>query len=370
MIDKQPIEQPLQQILAATRAHWDCPEIRSAVRENFEKMLNCRTPALGAEVYASETEERVVYHSCKSAVCPSCGHRATQLWQRQQWAALPDIPYAGVVLTMPDVLWPIFRQNRHLLHDLPALGAAAIQQWVKSRYGIRILVVVVQHTFGRHLNFHPHLHVLVSAGGLQESQGCWIAPLEFDKCEIMEMWRFAVIAYLWRALHVNVLTSGMDSEDLKVILKAQHKRPWNIYIGHFQSKWQFLRYAGRYIRRPPIAQSRFVKVGDGEVHFRTKDLKKKRVVVTQYSSEKFVALLGEHVRDRYQHAMRYFGLVAPRSKRKTSAALFALLGQEKRSRPQRLNWRNSLRKSFGKDPLVDTRGQSMHWVRRLKPVAR
>jgi hypothetical protein len=57
--------------------------------------------------------------------------------------------------------------------------------------------MVVQHTVGRQLNFHPHLHVLVSAGGLRESEGRWISPLEFVKREMMEMWRFAVIAYLW-----------------------------------------------------------------------------------------------------------------------------------------------------------------------------
>jgi hypothetical protein len=98
-------------------------------------MIDCRTPALGAEVYASETEQKLVYHTCKSRACPSCGHRATQLWQREQWTALPDIPYAGIVLTMPDILWPIFQQNRHLLYDLGALGAAVVEEWVNM--GIR-----------------------------------------------------------------------------------------------------------------------------------------------------------------------------------------------------------------------------------------
>ena len=121
--------QPLKEILLATRAHWDRTEIRPVVRENFDKMINCRTPALGAEVFASETEEKLVYHTCKSRSCPSCGQRATLLWQREQWSALPDVPYAGIGFTMPDVLWPIFRQNRQLLHDLPALAAAVIQQW-------------------------------------------------------------------------------------------------------------------------------------------------------------------------------------------------------------------------------------------------
>jgi hypothetical protein len=82
------IEQPLKQILSSTRGHWDRPATRNAVRQNFEKVINCRTPALGAEVYASETEEKLVYHTCKSRACPSCGHRATELWQREQGTAV------------------------------------------------------------------------------------------------------------------------------------------------------------------------------------------------------------------------------------------------------------------------------------------
>ena len=361
-------KQPLRRILVATRGHWDRTETRPAVRQNFEKMINCRTAALGAEVYASETEEKLVYHTCKSRACPSCGHRATGLWQREQWASLPDMPYAGVVLTMPDVLWPIFQQNRHLLRDLPALGAAAIQQWVKARYGVRVLIMVVQHTFGRRLNFNPHLHILVSAGGLQESEGRWIAQLHYEKDALMHMWRYAVITYLREALRAKVLTSDLRAEDLKAVLKTQYERWWNIDIDHFKSKGQFLQYAGRYIRRPPIAQHRFVKITDREVQFWRKDLKEKRRVLTWYSIEEFVATLAEHVPDRYRHAIRYFGLLAPASKGRTSAALFVLLGQKKRPRPPRLSWRSSLRKDFGVDPLVDRRGQSMHWVGRLRPM--
>jgi hypothetical protein len=360
-------EQPLKQILGSTRAHWDRPKTREAVRENFAKMVDCRTPALGAEVYASETEEKLVYHTCKSRACPSCGHRATQLWQREQWSALPDVPYAGIVLTMPDVLWPVFQQNRHLLHDLPALGSAVIQQWVKARYGVRVLLMVVQHTFGRRLNFNPHLHILVSAGGLQEAEGRWIAPLTFEKDALMYMWRYALITYLREAARSNMLRSDWTTEEFKRILTVQYERWWNINLTGLMSKQHFLGYAGRYIRHPPIAQHRFANVTDREVEFFRKDLKLKRNVLTRYSIEEFVDVLAEHVPDRYRHGMRYFGLLAPRCKGRTSAALFVLLGQVKRSRPARLSWANSLRKHFGVDPLIDSEGKAMRWIARLKP---
>jgi len=247
-------KQPLRQILTNSRELWDHPVIRKSARENFNRVTICRTAALGAEVFASEIEERVVFHTCKSRACPSCGHRATILWQREQWASLPDVPYQGIVLTMPKELWPIFQNNRHLLHDLPALGAGVIQQWVKVKYGVRVLLMVVPHTFGRHLTFNAHLHILVSAGGLKESEGRWVKQLHFNKSSLMHMWRFAVITYLRAALQARSLKMDMSPLALRSLLVTQYERWWNIDIDHFKSKAQFLRYAGRYVRRPPIAR--------------------------------------------------------------------------------------------------------------------
>jgi Transposase zinc-binding domain len=107
------LKEPLQQILIATRHIWDIPDTRESVRKNFRKVIDCRTAALGGEIYASDKETLVVPHTCKSRSCPSCGHRATLLWQRDRWCDLFDVPYSMVTLTMPDVLWRIFsRQSR------------------------------------------------------------------------------------------------------------------------------------------------------------------------------------------------------------------------------------------------------------------
>ena len=364
-------KQPVKQILIATRSSWNRPETRLAARQNFDKVTKCGTLALGAEVFASETEVKLVPHTCKVRPCPSCGHRATIQWQREQWRALPDIPYVGIVFTMPDVLWPIFQKNRHLLHDLPTLGAAVIQQWAKLKYGVRLPIMVIPHTFGGRLNFNSHLHILVSAGGLQESEGRWVNSSVFDedkdKGKLMRMWRFAVITYLRAALKAKVLTSDLSPQRLKTRLKKQYERWWSIDIDHFASKEHFLRYAGRYVRRPPIAQYRFVRITDREVRFWTKDKIQKRRVNISCTPEEFVASLAEHVPDRYRHAIRYFGLLAPGSKARTWAAVFALLGQQKQPSPRRLSWAFSRRRDFGVDPLIDRRGQPMRWVGRLKP---
>src|SRR5271165_5811370 len=149
--------EPLKQILSQTRTHWDQDETRPAVRWAFGKALQCRTPELGAEVYASEKEERTFYHTCKSRTCSSCGYRATVQWQRERWAALPEVPYKGITFTMPDLLWPLFRDNPRLAKALPALAAKVIQIRVSARYGVRVGVMAILHTFNGQLEFNSQL---------------------------------------------------------------------------------------------------------------------------------------------------------------------------------------------------------------------
>lgn len=220
----------------------------------------------------------------------------------------------------------------------------------------------------RRVSFHPHLHILVSRGGLEESSSRWIGRLHFDRQILMQIWRHAVITYLRQALRTELIDYDLATADLERLLTSQHRRRWNIFIDCFASKLHFLRYAGRYVRHPPIAEHRFIRISDEGVEFLTKDLKEKRTVITQYSIEEFVSALAEHVFDRYQHAIRYFGLLSPRAKRANYAALFALLGQKQRPLPRRLSWQHSLRKTFHFDPLLDSKGNSMRWVRRITPA--
>ena len=321
-------------------------------------------------MFASYNEERVVYHTCKSRACPSCGYRATTLWQRDQWRELPDTPYAHVSLTMPDVLWPLFRQNRHLLHDLPVLGAKIIEQWAWRIYGARrLMILVIPHTFGRHLNFNCHLHVLVSEGGLDADGKSWRrAPLNCKA--LMPLWRYAVVTYLREAYRMGALETDQTASQLAALLQRQQERWWNTHIQRFRGKKQFLGYAGRYARRPPISQRRFQRIDRHEIQFETKDTRTKQMVMTKYTPADFVATLADHVPDRYRHNIRYFGLLAPRTKARTHDTVFALLGQERLGKPQRLSWADSLKKSFGVDPLLDKRGDRMHWVGRLEPTTR
>jgi hypothetical protein len=358
---------PLKQMLNDTIADWDHDGTPQNVRENFWKIINCGTPALGAEVFASATERKIVYHTCKSRFCPSCGARAASSWQEELEATLPNMPYVEINFTMPRVFWQILQQNRHLLHDVPAVGAAAIEFWAKARYGVRVILMVVQQTYGGFLNFHPHLHTLVSAGGLVISSGRWIARLNFDEHEMMLAWRYALLAYLDEAMKADVLKSDLSKDELRKILETEGERPWNVFIGRLVSKRTVVDHIGRYIRKPPIAQRRLTITSDEELEYLAKDTKHQRFTTVRYLKEAFVATLIPHVPDRYRNSMRYFGLLAPRLK-STLSVVFMLLRQKRRPRPLRLSWANLRYKTFGTDPLIDSRGEPMVRVGRLNPA--
>src|ERR1039458_3225382 len=118
-------------------------------------------------------------HTCKSRACSSCGQRATLAWQREVAAMLPDIPFAGIGLTMPDVFWPIFQRNRRLLADLPAIGAGVLQDRAEQKFGAQVAILVVCHTFGAPLNFNAHLHVVASTVGLSKTNDRLVYDIRF-----------------------------------------------------------------------------------------------------------------------------------------------------------------------------------------------
>jgi hypothetical protein len=360
---------PLKTILSQTRPYWDRDVTRPAIRQVFGKALQCRTAELGAEVYASENQELILYHTCKSRACPSCGYRANVQWLRERWAALPDVLYQGVTFTMPDLLWPLFRDNPRLAKALPALAAGVLQARVSVKYGLRIGVIAILHTFNGELQFNSHVHTMVTGGGLRGSSDIWVSRVYYDRDLLMKSWRKAVIALLRAALRAGQLRTELTVDQMEDLLTHLEKCWWSVKVQLFENKWHFLQYAGRYVRRPPIAQRRITCIAERNVRFWTKDKKLRRRVEVQCSLEEFIDRWVLHIPERYQHAIRSFGLFAPRALRQTSAAIFAILGQEPRPRPRPRPWADSIKRDFGRDPLLDQTGKRMNWVRRLAPKA-
>jgi hypothetical protein len=186
----------------------------------------------------------------------------------------------------------------------------------------------------------------------------------------MRAWQRAVIAILRAAAQASQLATEMPSGRLEKLLREQEKRWWSVNIQSFQDKLHFLKYAGRYTRRPPIAEHRITLITDRTVRFWYNDKKLRSKVEVQCSKEEFVRRWAQHIIERYQHSVRSFGLFAPRAMSQTTDAIFAVFGQKRRCRPKPLSWQWLIKYTFRRDPLRDKIGGKMKWSARIpaKPV--
>ena len=357
---------PHRQILLLNRSYWDRDETNPWIRASFLGVLQCGTPAKGTRVYASATEEKIFFNPCKSPACASCGYRSGEKWRAERQAALPNTLYHGITFSMPDVLWGIFHDNPRLAKALPALAAAVIQTRARLKSGAQVGVIAILHTFNGKLEFNSHVHAIVTGRGLQGDS--WVAGIYYGQTQLMEGWRKAVIRLLRVALEAGQLQTNLTPDQMQTLLAEQGKRWWSIRIQSLYSITHFVEYAGRYIRRPPIAGYRITEIGNGIVRFWYNDKREHQRKSITCSQEEFIDRWAQHILQRYQHSVRNFGLFAPRSVGQTSAAIFALLQQKKRPRPKPRPWALALKQDFGHDPQVDSKGERMRLVRLLPPT--
>jgi hypothetical protein len=237
---------------------------------------------------------------------------------------------------------------------------------VRAKFGLKVGVIAIPHTFNGRLEFNAHVHVMVTAGGMKMA-GTWRATVYYDVDALTHYWRKAVIRVLRTSLRAGMLSTSLTAEQVEATLRNQENRWWSVRLQSLGSKEHFLRYAGRYARRPPIAQRRIVGISKQKIEFWAKDKRLRLRVLVSLTPEEFLAAWAQHVPERYEHGVRTFGLFAPRSIGDSSAAVFAILGQIQRRRPRPLSWNLSINRHFGWNPLLDHQGNRMTWNRRIAP---
>ena len=213
---------------------------------------------------------------------------------------------------MPNTLWPLFADNPRLCRKLAEIAARVIVSYARVRKGVEVGVTPVLHTFNGQLHFKPHVHSLVTGGGLNSADLSWQPRLFFRKQDLMRSWQCLVIALLRAALQAGVLSSVMNNEELERLFQREQKRSWIGHVQAFDKRDKFLRYVGRYVRRPPMAAKRIIRIADGFVWFWHKDKREHRWMRVKYTIEEFIDCWSRHIPRRYQHAVRHFGLFAPR----------------------------------------------------------
>jgi hypothetical protein len=304
---------------AYRRAHALRPMERRALRD----ISVCRTGALGGhrDVCARCGHERLVYNSCRNRHCPKCQALRQARWVAGRMERALPVRHFHVVFTLPAELRPLVREHEYLLLDL--LFAAASETILQlgldpKRIGALVGVTSVVHTWGRNLSFHPHLHCIVTGGGLGAG-GAWVASPERYLLPVK------VLGKLFRGKFLDGLTRLFDQGKLAPrpcthqrvadlvepaafarLRNDLYKKDWVVYAKTpFRKPDALFRYLGLYTHRVAISNHRLLHVDDHEVVFRTRDHRVCRLAPLEFM-RRFLA----HVLPRGFVKIRHFGLYA------------------------------------------------------------
>ena len=249
-------------------------------------IAQCRTRALGGHVDVCNGcgHQRISYNSCRDRHCPKCQNTARAAWITERIKRLLPTAYFHVVFTLPDELNPLALRNQRVIYNL--LFAAASQTLLTiarddKHLGAQIGFTTVLHTWGQNMLFHPHLHCVVTGGGLSSDTSRWVAATEnyFLPVRVLgALFRGKFLANLDRAYRRGQLlcagsTAALaDPEAWRHLKDRLYGKSWVVYAKPpFGGPEQVFKYLGGYTHRIAISNHRIVAFADGQVTFSWKD---------------------------------------------------------------------------------------------------
>jgi hypothetical protein len=271
------IGQPLQQLFN----HTAVQSCNGYSKNIFSQLHLCHTAGMGMHYYKCDDENcnhlHCQYHSCGNRHCPNCGGLKKQQWIENLTAQLFPTAYYHVVFTVPHEFNPLILGNRKELFALlfEAASQTLLQFSADPQYlGAVCGITTVLHTWGQDLSFHPHLHCIVSGGGVKDNK--WIAAKRksnnflFPVNAIKQVYKAIFLKKLRQLLTKRLLqTTGIDAEEL---IKQAGYKSWNVYAkAPFGSVSSVVEYLGRYTHKVAITRHRIISITETEVTFRYKD---------------------------------------------------------------------------------------------------
>ena len=292
----------------------------------LRRLAACRTAALGGHVDACDGcgFTRTSYNSCRDRHCPKCQGARRAAWLEARLERLLPVPYFHVVFTLPDLLYPLLLHNQRRLYDLLFHAAAATLLTLAAdpgRLGAQVGFTALLHTWGQNLLFHPHLHCVVTGGGLSPDGQRWVAckPHFFLPVKVLgKLFRGKFLAGVKEAYNAGLLTLGggaaslADPKAFQKLLDACYKRDWVVYAKPpFGGPEHVFRYLGRYSHRVALSNSRLRSLDDTHVGFEWKDYADgHRVKVMRLAIDEFIRRFLLHVLPKGFVRIRHYGLLA------------------------------------------------------------
>lgn len=257
----------------------------------------CRTAQLGGHVDVCDScaLARPAYNSCRNRHCPKCQALSQAAWVEKRMAHVLPTHYFHVVFTLPQEIAALALQNRKTIFDL--LFSAATHTLLElgndeKRLGAQLGVTTVLHTWTRDLRFHPHVHCIVTGGGLAPHGDRWISSRQ------KYLFPVRVLSDLFRGKFVDGLADIYERGELILegacavlanpeafnqLKDTLYRKGWVVYAKRpFAGPDQVFKYLGRYTHRVGISNHRLVSFDEHGVCFRTKNGKQVTVAPTEF----------------------------------------------------------------------------------------
>ncbi|HWR58850.1 MAG TPA: IS91 family transposase, partial [Thermodesulfovibrionales bacterium] len=331
----------------------------------------CRTAVLGGHKDSCDRcgHIEISYNSCRNRHCPKCQTLQKEKWIEARNEDLLPIQYFHVVFTIPSELNPLVIMNQKVMYDLMfrSVSETLIELSGNPRHlGARIGFMGVLHTWGQNLMDHPHIHCVVTGGGLSSDGTRWVS------CRKKFFIPVRVMSALFRGKFLSYLKSTFESGDLifpggiahlkeshifERFRKQLYHKKWVVYCKPpFDGAKGVLQYLGRYTHRIAISNNRILTADNGTVTFRWRDYAdgNKQKTMTLKVDEFIRRYLLHVLPDRYVR-IRHFGLLANRSRKDNITLCRELLGTPAVIEPhkeKKETWQEQLLRICGIDVTV------------------
>ena len=289
------------------------PAMPQRQRQVLHKLLACRTPALGGQLFQCPTcrDFHYRYHSCNDRHCPQCGQTDADAWlQRQRARLLLPTPYFLVTFTVPEALRRFLRSHAQIGLDLLfACSAQAVQDLARNprRLGADLGLLGVLHTWSRTLIYHPHIHYLIPGGGLSLDGRRWVAARPNFLLPVKPLGAQCRTLFQQR-LH-------REHPELYAQVPATvWRRHWIVDSRPVGSGETALRYLSRYIFKTATANRSVDCAPDGQVQWPYRSRQTGQLTTLTLGPLEFLARFLQHILPRSFARVRTFGWLHPAAK--------------------------------------------------------
>ena len=329
-------------VLAAALRLFPRPALCAHAWKVLNALLACRTPRLGAHRYHCEDcgKDHLVPHSCRNRHCPGCQAAQSHEWLERQMDCLLPVPYFHVVFTLPHGLNALIAQNRRALHTLLFEAAAAtLLEFGQNKFGVRLGITAVLHTWSQTRLDHHHLHCIVTGGGISADGRQWHGVRGgylFPVRALSRVFRGKYRDGLQRLseegkLEFHGQLAGLAEVSAFQRLKREVlRKEWVVYAKQpFAGPEQVLRYLSHYTHRVAIGNGRLLAldVAARTVSFGYKDYAAgSQRKVMSLGLDEFLRRFCLHLLPERFVKIRHYGLLANRGRHERVAQARALLG--------------------------------------------